>query len=264
MRLLFLSLLLANLALFAWTRWLAPGAAATATSPALEVPRILLVGESAGAAGLATQAPASIAPGLATDAAVDPAAGMEPAASMRCVSVGPLTDLDAAARVNGVLVELGYQPRQRPADGQVPDGWLVLVTGLTDATEQANVERRLKRGGLDDAARLPPAHGALSVSAGLFTELRRAERRAAVVRRIGLAPSIEARLKAGTVYWIDIDLRNAADAGSLEAMQLGDAGLRIEPCAVVTPAVEAAAESAAAAPPPAAAPISGPISGDRG
>jgi hypothetical protein len=262
MRLLFLSLLFANLALFAWTRWLAPGSAATAASPALEVPRILLVGESsAGDAGaVPAAAPPPVDASTAADAAAAPAAD-----AMRCVSVGPLTDLDAAARVNGVLVELGYQPRQRPADGQVPDGWLVLVSGLADAAEQADVERRLRRGGLEDAARLPaPGGGGLAVSAGLFSELRRAERRAEVVRKIGLAPSVEPRLKAGTVYWIDIDLRNAADAGSLEAMQLGDAGLRIEPCAVATPPVDAAAAPAVIAPPPAAAPISGPTAGDRG
>lgn len=264
MRLLFLSLLFANLALFAWTRWLAPGSAATAASPALEVPRILLVGESS--AGDAGAVPAAAPPPVDADSTPDAAAASAAAAdAMRCVSVGPLTDLDAAARVNGVLVELGYQPRQRPADGQIPDGWLVLVSGLADAAEQADVERRLRRGGLEDAARLPaPEAGGLAVSAGLFSELRRAERRAEVVRKIGLAPSVEPRLKAGTVYWIDIDLRNAADAGSLEAMQLGDAGLRIEPCAVATPPVDAAAAPAVIAPPPVAAPISGPNPDDRG
>lgn len=251
MRLLFLSLLFANLALFAWTRWLAPGANAATSSPALEVPRILLVGEPApaGAAAAAEGGAAGADPAGSADANGDAMAGAtanaagegaagspaDPGAAAaeatRCVSVGPVTDLEAAARVNGVLVELGYQPRQRPADGQVPDGWLVLVGGLTDATEQANVERRLKRGGLTDAASLPAEAAPFSVSAGLFSERRRAERRAEVVSKIGLTPSIEPRLKAGTVYWIDIDLRNAADAGSLEAMQLGDAGLRIEPCA---------------------------------
>jgi len=240
MRLLFLSLLLANLALFAWTRWLAPGAAAATASPALEVPRILLVGES-GQSGSGADADAatgtdasatgaaSDTPDAAAGAATGEAAAMA-ADTTRCVSIGPVTDLEAAARVNGVLVELGYQPRQRPADGQVPDGWLVLVGGLADAAEQANVERRLKRGGLTDAASLPAASAPFTVSAGLFSERRRAERRAEVVGKIGLTPSIEPRLKAGTVYWIDIDLRNAADAGSLDAMQLGDAGLRIEPC----------------------------------
>jgi hypothetical protein len=264
MRLLFLSLLFANLALFAWTRWLAPGSAATAASPALEVPRILLVGEPA--ASGAGAAPAAATPSIdaEAEAAAEAAALAGAADSMRCVSVGPLTDLDAAARVNGVLVELGYQPRQRPADGQIPDGWLVLVSGQADATEQANVERRLKRGGLEDAARLPATGAGLAVSAGLFSELRRAERRAEVVRKIGLAPTIEPRLKAGTVYWIDIDLRNAADAGSLEAMQLGDAGLRIEACAVAPPQVEAASESPAAVQPPVAAPISGPDANNRG
>ncbi|MEZ5459543.1 MAG: hypothetical protein R3E65_09620 [Steroidobacteraceae bacterium] len=230
MRLLFLSLLFANLALFAWTRWLAPGASAAAASPALEVPRILLAGESpaanaqdpvAAAAGAGEAAEGGDADAAATDAD-----------GMRCVSVGPMTDLDAAARVNGVLVELGYQPRQRPADGPVPDGWLVLVGDLADTGAQADVERRLKRGGLDDAVRLPATDGALAVSAGLFSERRRAERRAEVVRKIGLTPSIAPRLKPGTVYWIDIDLRNAADAESLQAMQLGDGGLRIEPCVV--------------------------------
>lgn len=245
MRLLFLSLLFANLALFAWTRWLAPAADAATSSPALEVPRILLVGEpppaaaapadgaAAGAeaaspADASAEATAGAAGGSAEPSPADPLAAT--ADATRCVSVGPVTDLEAAARVNGVLVELGYQPRQRPADGQVPDGWLVLVGGLADAAEQANVERRLKRGGLTDAASLPAAAAPFSVSAGLFSERRRAERRAEVVGRIGLTPSIEPRLKAGTVYWIDIDLRNAADAGSLESMQLGDAGLRIEAC----------------------------------
>ena len=230
MRLLFLSLLFANLALFAWTRWLAPAGAAAAASPALEVPRILLASESSATdpqPGVA--APANAGGEVQGDAADGAAADTD---STRCVSVGPMTDLDAAARVNGVLVELGYEPRQRPADGQVPDGWLVLVGDLADAGAQADVERRLKRGGLDDAARLPATDGALAVSAGLFSERRRAERRAEVVRKIGLTPSIAPRLKPGTVYWIDIDLRNAADAESLQAMQLGDAGLRIEPCAV--------------------------------
>jgi hypothetical protein len=242
MRLLFLSLLFANLALFAWTRWLAPGADAATSSPALEVPRILLVGEPApaGAAAADAAGPADATDGAIDDATTAAAGGAleaspaDPSAATadatRCVSVGPVTDLEAAARVNGVLVELGYQPRQRPADGQVPDGWLVLVGGLADAAEQGNVERRLKRGGLTDAASLPAAAAPFSVSAGLFSERRRAERRAEVVGKIGLTPSIEPRLKAGTVYWIDIDLRNAADAGSLESMQLGDAGLRIEAC----------------------------------
>lgn len=236
MRLLFLCLLLANLALFAWTRWLAPGAAAATASPALEVPRILLVGEAApageGAAApaAAADAAASVDAAGAAVAALPADAAGDAADTTRCVSVGPVSDLEAAARVNGVLVELGYQPRQRPADGQVPDGWLVLVGGLSDAAAQADVERRLKRGGLTDAASLPAAAAPFAVSAGLFSERRRAERRAEVVGKIGLTPSIEPRLKDGTVYWIDIDLRNAADSQSLESMQLGDAGLRLEPC----------------------------------
>jgi hypothetical protein len=243
MRLLFLLLVFANLALFAWTRWLAPGEDAAISSPALEVPRILLVGEAApagaavaddgGAAAAAVAAASADATASAKGGSVvppltDPAAAAIDAT--RCVSVGPITDLEAAARVNATLVELGYQPRQRPAEGRVPDGWVVLVGGLADAAEQASVERRLKRGGLTDAASLPAGAAPFAVSAGLFSERRRAERRAEAVGKIGLTPRIEPRLKAGTVYFIDIDLHDVADAGPLQEMQLGNAGLPIEPC----------------------------------
>jgi hypothetical protein len=249
MRLLFLLLLLANLALFAWTRWLAPSSTAVpAASAALEVPRILLVGEPSApggaAAGASAPEMAGEDPGQASPEAVaDEATPAQEVAASRCVSVGPLTDLDSAARVTRVLLDLGYAPRQRPADGLVPAGFIVLVSGLAGPEEQAQVQRRLERGGLTDAAALPPpvgappaadastaAGGAFAVSAGLFSERRRAERRADVVRRIGLTPEIEERRRNGTVYWLDLDLRNPAEPEALQAASLGDAALQILPC----------------------------------
>jgi hypothetical protein len=161
----------------------------------------------------------------------------------RCVSVGPLTDLEAAARVTVLLAELGYSPRQRPADGLVPDGYLVLVSGLVGPEDQVRVQRRLERGGLTDAAALPAAPetsaaadgasapgGLYAVSAGLFSERRRAERRAEEVRRIGLTPTIEERRRKGTVYWLDLDLRNPAEPEALQQAGLGDGQLQIVPC----------------------------------
>lgn len=254
MRLLFLLLLLANLALFAWGRWLAPAEHAASNSPALEVPRILLAGEKP-----AAPAPADTPGGSAATSAESGSAGSEagaapeptvadgsapPAAPVanRCVSVGPLVDLNAAAQVTRVLVELGYNPRQRPADGLVPAGYIVLVGGLPDVAEQERVQARLRRGGLTDAAALPPPLPGASVdpmappptfavSAGLFSEARRAERRAEVVRKIGLQPTVETYQRPGTVYWVDLDLRNAADPAELEAMRQGNAALQIVPCA---------------------------------
>ncbi len=265
MRLLFMMLLLANLALFAWGRWLAPGEDAAAASPALEVPRILLAGEKGAAPAAAARAAAAPGPEAAPDGATPDPAAAAAAPADRCVSVGPLVDLEAAARVTKVLVELGYSPRQRPADGLVPAGYVVVVAGLADVAEQERVQARLRRGGLADAAALPPPIPAgpvdpmappvtFSVSAGLFSEAARAERRAAVVRRIGLQPTVETYRRPGTVYWVDLDLRNAADPAALEAMKGGDSALQILPCEPPAAAGGEGAAAVAPAPVPAPAP----------
>ena len=238
MRGLFLTLLSVNLAVFAWGQWLAPrDGAGSGSAPALEVPRIMLASE-APAPAAAAPAPAA-SDGAADGALVDPAAGEggasgagpdaaeNPVEAARCVSVGPMVDLDAAAKVTGILVESGYAPRQRPADGQVPDGHIVLVPDLGTAEDQVRVQRILSRGGLTDAATLADR---AAVSVGVFTQRIRAERRAEVVRKLGLKPVIEDRLRAGTVYWVDIDLKSEAGSASIDAMKLSDSGLQIVPC----------------------------------
>lgn len=256
MRVLFLLLLLANLAFFAWAQWIAPSSAALpAASTAIEVPRILLAGESS-ANFAVDEAPA--APPAANGAATGepPGAGSVAGAALppgsepgRCVSIGPLGDLDTAARVTRMLAELGYVPRQRPADGLVVSGYVVMVGGLAGPEEQARVQRRLERGGLTDAAALParaasatdPAAAATdyAVSAGLFSERRRAERRAELVRSIGLTPTIEERRGQGTVYWLDLELRSPAEPAALEAVGLADGSLQIVPCPQPGPAAAA-------------------------
>lgn len=237
MRGLFLALLSANLAVFAWGQWLAPrDAAGSGSAPALEVPRILLASEAPASAAAAAAAEAEAPGGELADATAgndleagaDPGAGGGSAvAAARCVSVGPMVNLDAAAKVTGILVESGYTPRQRPADGEVPDGHIVLVPDLATAEDQARVQRILTRGGLTDAATLADRS---AVSVGVFTQRNRAERRAEVVRKIGLKPVIEDRRRAGTVYWVDIDLKSEAGAASIDAMKLSDSGLQIVPC----------------------------------
>lgn len=244
MRGLFLTLLSANLAVFAWGQWLAPrDASGSGSAPALEVPRIMLASEApaptAGAPAVDAEGGTSVdsataagesAPDEAASGAgpaAGPGEGEDPAEAARCVSVGPMVDLDAAAKVTGILIDSGYAPRQRPADGQVPDGFVVLVADLATAADQARVQRILTRGGLTDAATLPERS---AVSVGVFSQRNRADRRAEVVRKIGLKPVIEDRRRAGTVYWVDIDLKSEAGSASIDAMKLSDSGLQIVPC----------------------------------
>ena len=225
MRTLILLLLLANLALFAWTQWLAPRSDSEppATSRAA-IPRFALVGEPPLAL------PAGAAAAVAAPAAASaPSAAAAPAASA-CVTVGPFANLEEAAKVTVVLKEGGYEPRQRPADGDVPDGYIVQVEGLQDAADQARVRRRLERGGLSDAFILPPADGQFAVSVGIFSDSRRAERRAAVVRKLRLSPVISTRTRPGTVYWLDLDLRTDGSGLTPESLQQSVGTFKVAPC----------------------------------
>jgi hypothetical protein len=147
MRIAFLVLVLANLALFAGSRWLSPqesggvAAAGAATAGVAAPARILLASERDAAAPKAD--PATV------DGTAPPVAGVVPAGAgvteaafvvagstaeapavaeadlRRCVSMGPFTGLDAAAEAAALLKQDGYEPRQRPAGGPVPDGYMV-------------------------------------------------------------------------------------------------------------------------------------------
>lgn len=249
MRALILALLLANLGYLAWSQWLAPDRSAAATAaaagPRNAVPGIRLVGEPATPAGTAAAGPQPAEPpagpagpapaGAANEAQLAPAEGVGSSASAapatttgatdsaappdRCVSLGAFASLDDVAQLTQLLKAAGREPRQRPADGMVPDGFMVVVEGLPTVAEQERVQRRLRRGGLEDAIALPRLDDTYSVSVGTFAEKRRAERRAAVVTKMGMKAGIEVRQRAGTVYWIDVDVAATATdvAGSIKA-----------------------------------------------
>ncbi len=125
----------------------------------------------------------------------------------RCVSIGPFIELDATARATAMLKQDGYEPRQRPANGAVNDGFMVMIGPLRREADQARVIGRLKRGGLDDAFALPRLDTGYAVSVGLFSEQRRAERRLLAVERMGLKAAVIERTRPGTVYWLDFDLK---------------------------------------------------------
>jgi hypothetical protein len=234
MRIAFFGLLLANVLVFGWNQWLSPSVAApiAAASPG--------AGEGNGVAGerrivLASEAPApKVAAPAATDAAgngdlVVPGsadllaaavadasapipAGLAAMAGItgelrRCVSMGPFAGLDRAAQATTMLKQEGYEPRQRLANGPVPDDYMVLIGQLKGEAEQGRVVGRLKRGGLDDAYPLPRLKDGYAVSVGIFSQPRRAERRAAAVGRMGFKAEVVERTRSGTVYWIDFDLK---------------------------------------------------------
>lgn len=232
MRVVFFALLFVNLVVFAWSQWLSPSAAPAAAvataalgSAAGGAPpsRILLASERPTAApAAAAVAERSAAAGttpadavLSTVALEEgvPSAGPAAAAdAQRCVSMGPFSEIGLTAQATAMLKQDGYAPRQRPATGPVPDGYMVMIGPLPNQAAQERVVRRLSRGGLDDAFALPKLEDGFAVSVGLFSARQRAERRVLAVERMGLKASVVERTRPGTVYWLDFDLKTPAGA----------------------------------------------------
>jgi hypothetical protein len=211
MRAIIVLLLLANVAFFAWSHWVARPEGPSGAPPA-EAPRLLL----------ASEAPA--APPLPTLRLAD---GLE------CVSLGPFLDLTEAARASTGLREAGLEPRQRAKEGAVWNGYWVSLAGLADATDAEQIVERLRAAGIGDAYVMPTDDEVPTISLGLFTEQPRALRRMDEVRALGFEPRIEERQRSGTVYWIDVDVSSPdqlPDPASFEDQGGRIFRLEVKPC----------------------------------
>ncbi len=186
MRLAFALLLFANIAWFAWSRWVA-------------VPDADAVAATTGKAGPGLQ--------LAREAAPNAASGRKAARpGNNCLSLGPFNDLTDAARASTLLRENKLQPRQRAGEGVVWKGFWVTLDGVPDRTAANAIIERLRRFGVGDAYAMPGDGRDITISLGLFSERQRALRRMDDVKALGLAPRIVDRERTGTVYWIDVDV----------------------------------------------------------
>ena len=184
MRIAFALLLLANIAWYGWTHWIAPPdeVPATAATPA----------------GRGLQLAREAAPSKPTVAAA-------PGAN-HCLSLGPFNDLTDAARASTLLRENELEPRQRAGEGVVWKGYWVTLEGVPDRAAASTIIERLRRAGVADAYAMPAEGKEVTISLGLFSERQRALRRLDDAKAVGLAPRIVDRERTGTVYWIDVDV----------------------------------------------------------
>jgi len=179
-RVLLLSLLLANLLFFGWAHWIdAPAATQAAVA---RVPALILAD----------------APPVAEGARSEP---NRPA--LRCASLGPLAEAAASAALSTALRARNLAPRERRGPAVVTEGYWVYIDNLRDADARGRALRRLARGGVRDAAALADSG---QVSVGLFSEKDGADKRAAAVRAAGFEPVIEVRSHPLNAYWLDVDL----------------------------------------------------------
>jgi hypothetical protein len=148
---------------------------------------------------------------------------------LSCTSVGPFADLGQASQAQATLRSLGFEPRQRVEQGELWTGYWVSVRDFPtrDAAEAAL--RTLTTNGVTDVYLMPGADPENVLSLGVFSDYQRAQRRAEQVRSLGLTPQISDRKRSGSVFWLDVDLKDPGQTIDTSVFQVGQSRiLRLE------------------------------------
>ena len=91
--------------------------------------------------------------------------------------------------------------------GEIWAGYWVSVQGLATRDAADAALKTLAANGIADVYVMPGSDPPNVLSLGVFSDYQRAQRRVDEVRAIGLTPRIDDRKRAGSVYWIDVDLQ---------------------------------------------------------
>jgi len=213
MRILCLLLILANVLYFTWSQMIdvyVPNLERKGAPPVEPPARIVLARE------MIEANPEERSVGPIRDVqppAVEPLGGRSAPATqtalldtLACMSVGPFADLPQASQAQAALRGAGFQPRQRMEQGEIWAGYWVSVQGLPTRDAADAALKTLSANGIDDVYVMPGSDPPNVLSLGVFSDYQRAQRRVDEVRAIGLTPRIDDRKRAGSVYWIDVDL----------------------------------------------------------
>lgn len=227
MRALFLLLLLANLLIGAWTRWVAP--------PATAVGRATPVSADPQAIRLLREAPLAreLASNGATSATADSLA-------LVCVSAGPYVDRASAEQAAARLSRLGFASRSRPAREEIRVGQWVRLENLATPEDAANALGVIRSAGIADAYVIAEEGTGTIISLGVFADEARARQAVTIARMAGFEPQVVDRLRPADVFWLDIDRRANAGLPALEDLQGRDPAdsppLELRPCPQSEPA----------------------------
>jgi hypothetical protein len=230
MRNLVLLLLLANLLVLAWQRWIVPPQAADALRlQAQRAPELLLLSLGSGS-------------------------GADPSLQA-CLRVGPFGSAEGAEQGARSMAGRGIAAIVEVEPVEVWLGYWVQVPGLADRGAASRASEALAAAGLRDAYVVRTDDG-FKVSLGVFKERGRAERVALVARGAGYPVQTTDRTRDGEEYWLRLPPGTGSGVELAELEPEADRILRSEsvPC-VVGPADGGAARdslesTAAAAPAP--------------
>lgn len=148
---------------------------------------------------------------------------------LTCSSVGPFADLGQASQAQATLRSQGFEPRQRVEQGELWTGYWVSVRDLSTRDSAEAALKTLNDNGITDVYLMPGSDPPNVLSLGVFSDYQRAQRRADEVRALGLTAQISDRKRAGSVFWIDVDLKEPGQTIDTSLFQVGQSRiLRLE------------------------------------
>jgi hypothetical protein len=216
MRALCLLLILANVLYFTWSQMIdvyVPNLERKGAKPVEPPARIVLAremieanSEERGVGPIRDVLPPAVEPLGGQSASVSEAQTAQ-LDTLSCTSVGPFADLPQASQAQASLRAAGFEPRQRMEQGEIWAGYWVSVQGLATREAADAALKTLAANGIADVYVMPGSDPANVLSLGVFSDYQRAQRRLDEVRALGLTPRIDDRKRAGSVYWIDVDLQ---------------------------------------------------------
>jgi hypothetical protein len=216
MRTLCLLLILANVLYFTWSQMIdvqVSGLDRKGSKPVEPPMRIVLAKEMLEANAeepsveqIRDVQPPAVEP-LARETAPAPSVAVAQGEELSCMSIGPFADLLQAAQAQAALRAADFQPRQRVEQGELWAGYWVSVQGLATREEAESALKMLTGSGISDVYVMPGSDPPNVLSLGVFSDYQRAQRRVGEVRALGLTARIDDRKRAGSVYWVDVDLQ---------------------------------------------------------
>lgn len=203
MRILALLLLLANIAVYCWARYVAAPEVTLVSTPvpihSSEAPPLALVNESS-----QSQSTASLE-------------------QAQCVSVGPIEDEATAGSLGDRLQAAGLTSTQRIESKDEFAGYWVTVEKFASKAQADKALQQLHDGGISDAYIFTDEATSQVLSLGLFSERSRAEARRGAAAKLGFEASINDRSRQIQNYWLDVMLQFAGQTIDAKWLKTGKA-----------------------------------------
>jgi hypothetical protein len=206
MRAVALLLIVVNLGYLGWSALIdAPATLLPTSVDPSAVPRLVLASE---------RVPSQVSPNkkslprTATKSALNTNETISDSSAQKCVSLGPFQDLPTVVEASAIMKGAGYEPRQRLEQGELWVGYWVSIPGSTTHEQAERATTKLKDKGIVDAYILPGMDSGNVISLGVFKEHERAQRRMNEAKSLGFNATMADRTRAGSVYWVDIDVKN--------------------------------------------------------